>query len=81
MTFWCRMVCCGVVSYWCGGMVVVWCDGNGDEYGSLVGWSPVVSWNGVGGGVMLFDVVLCIVERYFVLWSGIVYCDGRVVLW
>ena len=40
-----------------------------------------MSWNGVGGGVMLFDVVFCIVERYFVLWSGIVYCDGRVVLW
>ena len=47
MVFWCRIVFCGVVSYWCGGIMVVCCDGNGDEYGGVVGWSPVVSWNGV----------------------------------
>ena len=40
----------------------------------MVVLSPVVSWNGV------VVVVGCLMS-YFVLGRGIVYCDGRVVLW
>ena len=44
-------------------------------FGSVVMLSPVFTLNGV------LVVMWCRLMRYFVLWSGIVYCDGRVVLW
>ena len=42
----------------------------------MVVWGRVVSRDG-----LVVVVVWCCLMSYFVLWSGIVYCDGRVMLW